>query len=256
MVCRLRRSSTQPDTEARICIVDYESGIVAYDGLVKLPKPVIDYLTNLSSSQCTHTTDYLDGQASPVTTLSDVQTQLLAILAPQAGPISILIGHSLESDLKSLRICHPLCVDTALIYYPCSPPLKSGPAWLTEKRCQREIQTRGEGGYDPEEDAHACVDLLRLKAQIGAGFSEFKHHRENRFERMARACGRGGQDAVRVDVVGHGHPGVMHGARATTAIACGSDRDMLEGLIEVIPAHDFLCGRFTGIADAMGCECT
>ena len=89
MVCRLRRSSTQPDTEARICIVDYESGIVAYDGLVKLPKPVIDYLTNLSSSQCTHTTDYLDGQASPVTTLSHVQTQLLAILAPQGGPTYI-----------------------------------------------------------------------------------------------------------------------------------------------------------------------
>ena len=139
MVCQLRRSSTQPDTEARICIIDYESGIVAYNGLVKPPKPVIDYLTNLSSSQCTHTTDYLDGQASPVTTLSHVQTQLLAILAPQAGPISILVGHSLESDLKALRICHPLCIDTALIYYPRGRLLKSGPTLLTEKRCQREI---------------------------------------------------------------------------------------------------------------------
>ena len=48
----------------------------------------------------------------------------------------------------------------------------------------------------------------------------------------------------------------MHGAKATTAIACGSDCDMLEGLIQVIPAHDFLFGRFTGIADGMGCECT
>ena len=33
------------------------------------------------------------------------------------------------------------------------------------------------------------------------------------------------------------------------------DRDVLEGLIQAIPAHDFLFGRFTGIADAMGCEC-
>ena len=31
----------------RVCIIDYESqaGIVVYDTLVKLPKPVIDYLT-------------------------------------------------------------------------------------------------------------------------------------------------------------------------------------------------------------------
>jgi RNA exonuclease 1 len=29
----------------RVCIIDYESGIVVYDKLVKPPKPVIDYLT-------------------------------------------------------------------------------------------------------------------------------------------------------------------------------------------------------------------
>ena len=29
----------------RVCIIDYESGIVVYDKLVKPPKPVVDYLT-------------------------------------------------------------------------------------------------------------------------------------------------------------------------------------------------------------------
>ena len=29
----------------RVCMVDYQSGIVVYDKLVKPPKPVIDYLT-------------------------------------------------------------------------------------------------------------------------------------------------------------------------------------------------------------------
>ena len=47
----------------------------------------------------------------------------------------------------------------------------------------------------------------------------------------------------------------MHGAKATTAIGCGSDREVLEGLIQAIPAHEFLFGRFTGIADVLGCEC-
>ena len=60
----------------------------------------------------------------------------------------------------------------------------------------------------------------------------------------------------RSHVVAGSHPGVMHGAKATTTIGCGSDREVLEGLIQVIPAHKFLFGRFTNIADARGCECS
>ena len=113
---------------------------------------------------------------------------------------------------------------------------------------------RDEGGHSPEEDARACADLLRLKIQSGAGFSEFKTDHETIFERMARACGRDGQGAVKAVVVDHGNLGVMHGAKATSIMGCGCDREMLDGLIQAIPAHKFLFGRFTGIADAMGCE--
>ena len=142
-----------------------------------------------------------------------------------------------------------------MYHHPRGRPLKPGLAWLTKKWCHREIQTRGEGGHDPEEDARACVDLLRLKVQNGAGFGEFKTDYESIFERMARASGRGGQGTIRGAVVDHGNPGVMHGAKATTVIACGSDREVLEGLFQAIPAHEFLFGRFTGIADVMACEC-
>ena len=44
------------------------------------------------------------------------------------------------------------------------------------------IQTRGEGGHDPKEDAHACVDLLRTK----------KMDYESIFER-GEWCGCGGE---------------------------------------------------------------
>jgi RNA exonuclease 1 len=37
------------------------------------------------------------------TTLAEFQAQLIAILAPQGGPTSILVGHSLESDLMMGR---------------------------------------------------------------------------------------------------------------------------------------------------------
>ena len=120
----------------------------------------------------------------------------------------------------------------------------------------REIQTRGDSGHDPEEDARACVDLLRMKLRNGPSFGEYKTDVESIFERMARASGRGGPGSVRSAVVDHGNPGVMHGAKANSNVPCTSDQEVLEGLLQAIPAHEFSFGRFTGIADALGCEHT
>ena len=93
-----------------------------------------------------------------------VQAKLLAILTPR----TILLGHSLEQDLCALKLAHPRCIDTALLYHhPRGRPLKPGLAWLTKKWCGREIQTRGEGGHDPEEDARACLALLKKKMVCG-----------------------------------------------------------------------------------------
>ncbi|OJA19892.1 hypothetical protein AZE42_12716 [Rhizopogon vesiculosus] len=212
----------------RVCMIEHETGIVVYDKLVKPPKPVIDYMTRWSGI----TEAVL---ASATTTLAEVQAQIMPILAPKNGPTSILIGHSLESDLRALRICHPRCIDTAIIYHhPRGRPLKPGLAWLIKKWAGREIQTRGESGHDPEEDARACIDLLRMKLRNGPSFGEYKTDLESIFERMARASRRGGAGSVRSVVVDHGNP------------------EILEGLLQAIPAHEFSFGRFTGIADALG----
>jgi RNA exonuclease 1 len=210
--------------------------------------------------------------SSTTTTLSQVQTRLLELLSPQSGPTPILLGHSLESDLKALKLCHPKCIDTALIYHhPRGRPLKPGLAWLTKKWCGREIQMRGEGGHDPEEDARACLDLLKKKIEngelfiyllhlhpinflLGPGFGEFKTDYESIFERMARSVGRGGPGSIRSAVVDHGNPAVMHGAKANTVIACTNDGEVLEGLMQVIPGHEFTFGRFTAVADGLGCN--
>ena len=97
--------------------------------------------------------------------LAEVQTQPVTIFAPQGCPNSIVVGQPLESGLD---ICHPLCIDTALMYHhPSGRPLKLGLAWLTKIWCHREIRTRGEGGHDPEEDSHACVDLLDSQFKTG-----------------------------------------------------------------------------------------
>lgn len=46
---------------------------------------------------------------------------------------------------------------------------------------------------------------------------------------------------MRAAVVGHGHGCIMHGAKAT-AIGCMSDCEVLDSLIQAIPAHEFLFG--------------
>ena len=72
--------------------------------------------------------------------------------------------------------------------------------------------------------------MLWLKVQRGAGFGEFKTD-ESFFERIASACGGGGQGTVRTAAVDHGK-GVMHGAKVTTAIGARAiARYLADGLI-------------------------
>jgi RNA exonuclease 1 len=98
--------------------------------------------------------------AKATLSLRDVQAHFLKLLTPT----TILLGHSLESDLNALKIRHPLCIDTALLYrHPRGQPYKPGLKWLVKQWLGREIQTAGAGGHDSEEDARACVDLLRMK---------------------------------------------------------------------------------------------
>ncbi|KAK0466230.1 ribonuclease H [Desarmillaria tabescens] len=240
---------------ARVCIIDFRSGTVIYDQLVKPSKPITDYLTRWSGITA-------EALAPVTTTLSQVQAHLLRILSPSATDPSstpfltpILLGHSLESDLRALKLCHPFCIDTAVIFHhPRGRPLKPGLAWLTKKWCGREIQTHGEGGHDPEEDAGACVDLLKKKLDNGPSFGEFKTDYESIFERLARSKRRAGGPigSIKGAVIDHGNPSVMHGNKATTSIGCKDDDEVLKALLEVVPSHHFVFARFMALANILG----
>ncbi|KAK7060527.1 hypothetical protein VNI00_001293 [Paramarasmius palmivorus] len=244
----------------RVCMIDFDTGIVVYDRLVKPGKPVTDYLTRWSGITA-------EALATATTTFSEAQAHILRILSPPSKnpfstgksppetPTPILIGHSLESDLKALKICHPFCIDTAIIYHhPRGRPLKPGLAWLTKKWCNREIQTRGEGGHDPEEDARACLELLQKKLIEGPSFGEFKTDYESIFERMSRSTRRagGGVGSIKSAVVDHGNPHMMHGNKATTSIGCTNDEEVLKNILEAIPSHHFLFARFMALAHLQG----
>ena len=94
-----------------------------------------------------------------------MQTHLLTLIKP----LTILLGHSLESDLRALKleVSHGRCIDTALLFYhPRGQPLKPGLVWLTRKWLCCIIQHRGASGHNPEEDARARIDLLKTKITV------------------------------------------------------------------------------------------
>jgi len=55
--------------------------------------------------------------------------------------VAILPGHSLENDLKRLRVIHAQCVDTVALYpHKRGPPYRTKLAHLTERFLGRRIQ--------------------------------------------------------------------------------------------------------------------
>lgn len=84
---------------------------------------------------------------------------------------------------------------------------------------------------------------------LGPGFGEFVTDQETIFERLSR-----GQDPKTSVVIDHGSPGQWHGAKATTAVACQNDEQVLEGLLKHVGDHDLTIARFMDLSHKLGCE--
>ncbi|KAF6817520.1 RNA exonuclease [Colletotrichum sojae] len=230
--CEMCMTGENEYSLTRISVLSW-SGELIMDELVKPEKPIVDYVTRFSGI----TKEMLE----PVTTtLQDIQKKLLDLITPR----TILIGHSLESDLKALRLSHPFIVDTSLIYpHPRGPPLKSSLKWLTQKYINREIQKGGADGHNPIEDARACLDLVRQKCEKGKMWGSSDAQGENLFRRLARAGKSykaqggevGGEATGKTSAaVDWGDPSKGPGAGATHQIGCKTDADVVQGVIRAV----------------------
>jgi DNA polymerase III epsilon subunit-like protein len=160
--CEMVRTSAGAEL-ARITLVQFENfqedmvtTTTVLDALVKPDKPIIDYITRHSGI-----TPIL---LEPVSIrLPQVQVAMLRYLRPN----DILIGHSLENDLKAAHYIHPNCIDTALILRPSNKRTKFSLKHLSAFLLQKKIQG---ASHCSEEDATTALELAIRKAWFGDSF--------------------------------------------------------------------------------------
>jgi RNA exonuclease 1 len=116
----------------RVSVVDIHSQ-ERYESLVKPNAQILDYntrwsgLTKQTLEKCTKT-------------LEMVQSDLLRLFNKD----TILIGHSLESDFKALRLIHKNVVDTSVVFpHKMGPPIKRALRNLMSEYLQKIIQEDG-----------------------------------------------------------------------------------------------------------------
>ena len=232
----------------RISIVGWD-GEVVLDELVKPAKRIIDYLTRWAFLQAPKLLDCIQAKGvfslsrysgitaeklAPIsTTLRDIQNRLLELFTPQ----TIIIGHSLNSDMTALKLTHPFIVDTSILYqHPRGPPMKSSLKWLAQKYLGREIQ-KGHGtlGHDSVEDARACLDLVKMKCERGPKWGTAEAAGESIFKRLLRSSKAGtstvnGTEGKRGAIVDHGVPEKTFGQMASYCIGCANDSEVVTGV--------------------------
>lgn len=135
----------------RVTVINSSCKVV-YETLIKPLHPIIDYNTRYSG--------ITEEQMSDVkTTLLEVQATLLTMFSSK----TILIGHSLESDFKALKLIHNTVVDTSVLFpHKMGPPYKRALRNLSSEYLKKIIQNSVDG-HDSAEDAMVCMELIIYK---------------------------------------------------------------------------------------------
>lgn len=160
----------------RVTVVDTDLRVV-YDTFVKPDNEIVDYNTMFSG------VTEADLESTNVR-LRDVQAVLLSLFSTE----TILIGHSLESDLLALKFIHSSVVDTSVLFpHHRGLPYKRSLRGLISQYLNQVIQNCS-SGHSSIEDATACMQLVTWKMQEDAKTSSLPQHQKCDSPQELRVC--------------------------------------------------------------------
>ncbi|KAI9063274.1 ribonuclease H-like protein [Trametes sanguinea] len=137
---------------ARVSVID-SAGKEIFDEYVRMDEgvEVIDFNTRFSGIN-------EENYATAVLPLSAIRESMDAFINSN----TIIIGHALENDLKTLRMIHHRCVDTAVLFpHTAGPPYRRALRALAKEYLGQTIQAAGAEGHSSIEDSVATLDLVR-----------------------------------------------------------------------------------------------
>lgn len=141
---------------AHVVIVDM-NGRVVYEAHVKPTHTVTSYLTQFSGMS-----EELLAKCAKKD-LAGIQEDLMNLITSE----TLLIGHSLDSDLRALRLLHTLVIDTSVLYPPHEVNgdlRKQSLKRLAALHLMKAIQNN-EHGHSAMEDAVASLELAKKKVE-------------------------------------------------------------------------------------------
>lgn len=144
----------------RVAIVN-EKHETVLDSLVLPYNRIVQYLTKYSGI----TPSMMKGVT---TRLEHIQDYIRDFLEPDA----ILVGQSLQFDLKALKVIHPYCIDTSVILNVTGDRYRKAKlSKLSELFLSEDIQ-KSKDGHSPVEDSLASLKLAQLKLQHSLEFGD------------------------------------------------------------------------------------
>ncbi|GAU89785.1 hypothetical protein RvY_02296 [Ramazzottius varieornatus] len=145
---------------ARVTIVDRHLHCI-YETLVRPKQRIVDCNTRFSGLKIEMFSKETQGNAkNTIKTIEEVHKDLVGGIINEE---TILMGHSLESDLLSMKLIHRNIIDTSVVFpHRQGPPYKRALRNLMREYLSKIIQEDA-SGHDSREDAAACMELMIYK---------------------------------------------------------------------------------------------
>lgn len=147
----------------RITVVDWDTSKTIMDRAVYPQGDILDLNTRFSGMAKIEDGTIVNGQKYAPLKFAEAMQELFK----HVNDRTILVGHGLENDLIACRLCHPVVVDTALLY-PENRIRTFSLKQLAWDYLSRTIQT---GEHDSSEDAIAAMDIVKADISRKNGLS-------------------------------------------------------------------------------------